>query len=70
MTTDRTSTEILIRCTPAEACLIAQALASYGDAIDSRCAPLALAILPTRDRLGVVTVDELDAVAQGAAEVM
>ena len=65
MITDRTSTEVILRLTVHEACLIAHALGSYGDAIDARCLPLAEAMGPLR---GVLSVDELDACAQSAPE--
>lgn len=68
MITDRSNGEILIRCTPHEACLIALALDGYGDAIDARCTPLAAALCPSPTRPGIVTVDELDACAQSAPE--
>lgn len=64
MIADRTSHEILLRLTPAEAALVALALDGYGDAIDSRATALAAVLLPAVGRHGIVTVDELDAVAQ------
>jgi len=68
MFADRTQYEIVIRLTPAEAALVAIALDSYGDAIDERATPLAAVLLPAVGRHGIVTVDELDAVAQSAPE--
>ena len=68
MIADRSHDEIIIRCTPHEACLIALALDGYGDAIDERCTPLAAVLYPSPTAHGVVTSDELDAVAQSAPE--
>ena len=65
MTADRTSNEVLLRLTVTEAALVALALDSYGDAIDARCTPLARVLYPSRTAHGVVSSDELDAVAQG-----
>jgi hypothetical protein len=69
MFADRTATEILLRLTPAEAALVALALDGYGDAIDERATALADVLYPAshqigRPRKGVLTVDEIDAVAQ------
>lgn len=68
MITDRSNGEVVLRLTVEEACLVALALDGYGDAIDARCTPLAAVLYPSPTRHGVVTSDELDAVAQAAPE--
>ena len=64
MITDRSNGTIILRLTGAEACLVALALDGYGDVIDTRCMPLARVLYPSPTKRGVVTSDELDAVAQ------
>jgi len=68
MFADRSHDEIILRCTIEEAALIALALDGYGGAIDERCTPLAAVLYPSSTKHGIVTSDELDAVAQSAPE--
>ena len=66
MIADRSNNTVILRLTVEEACLVALALDGCGGAIDERCTPLARVLYPSRTAHGVVTSDELDAVAQSA----